>query len=217
MDNDSGEPYKSTCVIFDFDGTICDSFSTVIDTYNVVAKEYGLREIRSDEVEALRGMTSREILRNLKIPWYKLPFLVRRVQREVQDSVTALQPIEGVLEVLRQMKENGIALGVLTSNSDANVKHFLQHHGVDFFDFVHSGSSLFGKARILKKIYRRLKKEKKYESIFYVGDETRDVEASQKVGVTSIAVAWGFTNEEVLRGVNPDILLKSPSELLDCF
>ena len=48
----------------------------------------------------------------------------------------------------------------------------------------------------------------------YVGDETRDIEAAQKAGVSIAAVTWGYNSAEVLRRFSPDYLVNRPDELL---
>jgi len=52
------------------------------------------------------------------------------------------------------------------------------------------------------------------QSVFYVGDETRDVEAARKAGVKTIAVTWGFNGEDILKKQKPDYLARRPEELI---
>jgi phosphoglycolate phosphatase-like HAD superfamily hydrolase len=53
------------------------------------------------------------------------------------------------------------------------------------------------------------------EEVIYVGDETRDIEASKKINIKVIAVSWGFNSGEVLAKHNPDFLIHKPSELIE--
>ena len=52
------------------------------------------------------------------------------------------------------------------------------------------------------------------EEVIYVGDETRDIEASKTIPIKVIAVSWGFNSAEALAKQNPDFLIQKPSELL---
>ncbi len=50
-------------IIFDFDGTIADSFDVVLGITNRLANEFGFPPARPEDVKLLKNMTSREILR----------------------------------------------------------------------------------------------------------------------------------------------------------
>jgi phosphoglycolate phosphatase len=55
----------------------------------------------------------------------------------------------------------------------------------------------------------------KPETVIYVGDETRDIEAAKKANVQVIAVSWGFNSPEALARENPNFLIDHPWELLE--
>ncbi len=92
------------------------------------------------------------------------------------------------------------------------MEKFLKINNLDFFDFIYSESNIFGKAKKLN----GLLKEKKInpQSVFYVGDETRDITAAKEAGVKAIAVTWGFNGKEILKEQSPDYLVGNPEELI---
>ncbi len=59
------------------------------------------------------------------------------------------------------------------------------------------------------------KKQLTPEEIIYVGDETRDIDASKKINIKVIAVSWGFNSGEALSRHKPDFLIHQPSELIE--
>ncbi len=59
----------------------------------------------------------------------------------------------------------------------------------NLFDFVGSGLTLFGKGRIIQRILKQQNLDPAI--VFYVGDETRDIETARKIGIRVIAVGWG--------------------------
>jgi phosphoglycolate phosphatase len=109
------------------------------------------------------------------------------------------------------LNKRGYRLGILTSNSSNNVKSFLRRNNLEYFDFIHSESNLFGKDKVLKRLKVRL------NNLVYVGDETRDVEAGKKCGVKVVAVTWGLSTKEPLFKSRPDWLISDPNELLTIF
>lgn len=48
---------------------------------------------------------------------------------------------------------------------------------------------------------------------YYIGDETRDIEAAQKCQIASVAVTWGFNSESILSKFHPDYVAREPEEL----
>lgn len=199
-------------IIFDFDGTIADSFDAVFNISNRLADEFGYPHTALEDVHKLKSLSSREILRRSKVPFFKLPFLLRRLRIELNREIAGLQPIPGIKEALLELKQQGHHLGIVTSNSRQNVIAFLKAQAMDeLFDFIDSGLTLFGKGRIIQQILRQNRIDP--ATAIYVGDETRDVEAARKIGIKVIAVCWGFNSCDVLAAQNPDALILQPAEL----
>lgn len=201
-------------IIFDFDGTLADTLDAIVNITNHLAEEFGYEPTAPEELAQIRNLSSREIIRQSGISIFKIPFLLRRVRNGLRNDIQQINPIWGIKETLIQLKNDGNQLGILTSNSEGNVKTFLEKHGIeDLFIFIHSGATLFGKHKII----RKLMQEKKLisEQVIYVGDETRDIEASRKINIKVIAVSWGFNSKEALAKANPDFLIDRPSELLE--
>ena len=87
----------------------------------------------------------------------------------------------------------------------------LHHRGLDVFDFIHSESNLLGKNRALLHLLQKHALNR--ESVLYVGDEVRDIEACQKISVAIIAVTWGFHRRELLGRHHPTYLVDSADEI----
>lgn len=200
-------------LIFDFDGTIADSFEVVLQISNQLAKEFGYPVVQPDEIETWRNLSSREIIKRSKISPLRLPFLLRRLQRELNQEICYLQLIPGMKEALLALHQQGTRLGIVTSNSCENVNAFLAIQNLtDIFEFVGSGLSLFGKGRIIQRLIQRHRLQP--ADVLYVGDETRDIEAARTIGIQVIAVTWGFNTTAALAAENPDYLIHHPQDLL---
>ncbi|BAY26119.1 phosphoglycolate phosphatase [Calothrix sp. NIES-2100] len=200
-------------IIFDFDGTIADTLDALVGIANRLALEFGYVQITPQELGLLRNLTSREIIRYSGISVLKIPFLVKKVKSELKNKIHEFKPIPGIKEALIELKEDGYKLGIITSNSKDNVTEFLQINDLaSLFDFIYSGVTIFGKTTIINNVLRQ--KQLKPQQVIYVGDETRDIEASKKANIKVIAVTWGFNSPEVLARQKPDFLIHNPSELL---
>jgi phosphoglycolate phosphatase-like HAD superfamily hydrolase len=200
-------------LIFDFDGTIADTLGETRRIFNLIAPDYGIRQVEEYEIDSLRHLSLKDLLNHLNIPKRRVPALISRGTGMMRGSIEQLRLIEGIGEVLTEMRRNVDSFGILTSNATANVDLFLRNHGLrDQFDFISSTSKLTGKAKHLKAIRKTF--SLRAEEMLYIGDELRDVKASQKAGIPIAAVTWGFNSRESLAAEKPDHLFSHPEDFL---
>jgi len=200
-------------IIFDFDGTIADTLDALVNIANHLAVEFGYTPITMEELAYLRNLNSRQIIKYSGISLLKIPFLVKKVKSELKGKIHELKPIVGIKESLAALRDEEHRLGIITSNSADNVMDFLKNNDLEmFFDFIYSGVTIFGKTTIINNALKQ--NNLSSQQVIYVGDETRDIEASKKANIKVIAVAWGFNSHEVLAKQNPDFLIHQPKELL---
>ena len=173
-------------LLFDFDGTVADTRTVAHGILNEMSREFGFRELPADQLEEARDMGTRQFIRHLGIRSWKVPSVARRGLQLLHERIHTIEPIPGMPEVLSALHGRGYRLGILTSNSQANVSAFLSRHEMPYFEFVRTSSKLFGKAREMR---RFLKTEGAGSSdVLYVGDETRDIEAACEAGLAMTAV-----------------------------
>lgn len=199
-------------VVFDFDGTIADSFGDFVRIQDKISKQFGFISIKDYGIEKIREKTSRQVLRELKTPIFKLPLLLFLAKKEYNKTIHKAKTFPQMKETLIEMQKNEIHLGLVTSNSLENVHSFLKNNDLEYFDFIHTSSGLFGKRRKLKHVIQQ--RGYKVDNVFYVGDETRDIEASRIVGCKMISVAWGYNTWAALERFGTDYLINHPQEIL---
>ncbi|MEN9975363.1 MAG: hypothetical protein RLZZ282_1369 [Verrucomicrobiota bacterium] len=203
--------YKT--LVFDFDGTIADTLGETRLIFNRLAPDYGIRQVAEHELDHLRHLSLKDLLAQLKIPKRRVPALISRGTSMMRGNITQLQLIDGMPEVLVEMRRHVQSFGILTSNATANVDLFLRTHGLrEQFDFISSTSKLTGKAKHLKAIRKTFSLES--EELLYIGDELRDVKASQKAGIPIAAVTWGFNSRQSLAAAKPTYLFDRPADFL---
>lgn len=210
---DPGVPLKT--IIFDFDGTLVDTFASIFEIANRIAPEFGYRPVMADEIDTLRRWPYRKISSHLGVAWHKLPAIAARIRTELSGQLEHLPLVPGVAYVLSKLQAQGLELGILTSNARENVERFLVARGIEEFAFVDCSSSLWGKRHRLKSLLER--QGRTVDEVAYVGDEVRDIEAAQALGIVMVAVTWGFTHPELLAAHAPSHLVEHPLDLLDVF
>ena len=199
-------------IIFDFDGTIADSFVVFVETFEEVTNRK--QKLTQKEIESLRGKSLRGILGHLKIKKWQIPRLVIKGKKALGLKISSIKPFAEMPDVLKNFHVDGRQMFILSTNSSGSISKFLKSNGMEsYFERIYGDIGLRSKASALKKL---MKKENiQAQDCVYVGDEVRDVVAAKKAGVTSIAVAWGFNFPKVLKQADPDALAEAPKDLIN--
>jgi phosphoglycolate phosphatase len=199
-------------LIFDFDGTLADSFELAVE----IAKEIGVvGEVSKAEINNLRGLPPAKIIRELGIPLTRLPRLVVKGRQLMHGRIGEVHPFKDIPYVVEKLHAAGYQLLVISSNSEQNVRTFLRANGIEpYFDSV-QGVGLFNKAASLRRVLRRL--DIQAADCFYIGDEVRDVLAATKARIEPVAVTWGYQAAAALEKYHPFALARKPQDLLAIF
>lgn len=204
-------PYR--LVIFDFDGTLADSFPWFLDVFDHLAERFGFLNPDRSDLDMLRRLGPRELLKRLKVPLLKLPAIATYTQRLQNEQIDKIILFDGIGEVLRELKGRGVTLVVVTSNDADNVRTVLGAELSALIDHYSCGSSLFGKADKFKSVLKTFKV--KPDEVLSVGDELRDIEAARKTSIRVGAVTWGYAHEDSLLSEKPDHVFGKPSDILN--
>jgi phosphoglycolate phosphatase len=199
-------------VIFDFDGVIGDTVNEIKDIVVKLYEELRHEKANPKDVQKFIDKGIKQVIKELKIPLVKLPYFEKRVRADLALKMESLKFFKGMKEILVQIKKEDYALGILSSNSLENLKKIFQKNQVDFFDFIYSGSSFFGKGKVMAKLIKKRKLDPK--KTVYIGDEIRDIQAAKQNKVIIIAVGWGYNNGKALKAQKPDYFANKPQDLL---
>lgn len=203
---------RAPIAIFDFDGTIADSLDLVIKEYNRLAPRFRVRPLEAQALPRLRTMKPQAAMAEYGISFWKLPWLVRSMRAAMHAHAEALQPFPAIIPTLRALAEHGCRCSILSTNSNENIARFLARNELSLFEHIAGGSSMFGKPRALKRLIERARLD--VASVYYIGDEVRDVTAASSAGVRSVAVSWGYAAREALVAQQPDHVVDRPEQLL---
>ena len=184
-------------VMFDFDGTLADSFGWFAATLRDITPRYRLTPMDDAQLQALRGLDARTIMQRLGLPWWKLPLVTREMRRRMRADIAGIVPFDGVDTLLSSLKAQGIAIAIVTSNSPGNVRAVLGDGAMAHVDALEGDISIFGKPARLRKTLKRFKCAPC--DAVYVGDEIRDAQAAAALGLHFIGVGWGYTRPDALQ------------------
>src|SRR5262249_52018878 len=120
---------------------------------------------------------------------------------------------DGVGQMLKRLADANIARALVTSNTESNVRAILGADNARLFQYYECGASLLGKASRYRRVLR--KSGTRPSDAISIGDEIRDLEASQKEGISFGAVTWGYMVEEALHARSPTFVFHSLDEIAE--
>lgn len=197
-------------IIFDFDGTIANSFDYSV---NFLAKEAGIPPLNTEQKTALHGLSLFRIARRLGVPWFRLPTLLHKGRKHMGPALNKVEPFEDMPGVIRKLHAEGHELFILSTNTVRNMRKFLHHNELQtYFLEIYGGVGMFGKAPALRRLLREQHIETR--NALYIGDELRDALAAQSIGLRIISVTWGFARADDLKAQKPTAMAHHPEDIM---
>jgi phosphoglycolate phosphatase len=198
-------------IIFDFDGTLADTFFWFATNVNKAAEKFNFKKVNLEEMKELRHLSASEMLKKHHVPIWKLPIIAAYMRKLMQQEIDELTLFNTVPEMLETLQKNHMILALVTSNSQQNVSAVLGNSVLSLFNYLEFGVSIFGKKTKIKKVIKNSKIP--LHQIIYIGDEIRDAEAARALGIHFGAVSWGYNDENALIAQSPNIVFRRISDI----
>ncbi|MVM41339.1 HAD hydrolase-like protein [Spirosoma sp. HMF3257] len=199
-------------VIFDFDGTLADSFPFFRSALNTLADAYSFKRIEENEVDQLRSLDVRSMMKHVGLPAWKMPFVANAFIKLMSSNIDQIRLFAGVPELLKQLSDKGVRLAIVSSNSEENIRRVLGPQNASLITYYGCGTAMFGKSRKFRKVMA--KSGVAPSEILCIGDEVRDMEAANSESMAFGAVAWGYTRADVLRAYTGSKLFNRIDDIL---
>ena len=193
---------KYQLAIFDFDGTLADSFPFFIRVFNQLAEQHGFKGIEPDLAPTLRHYHTRQMMELVGMPAWKLPFVARSFIALMRQNAASIALFEQIDDLLLHLAKQGVTLAIVSSNAYDNVSRILGPANTKLFSHFECGMSIFGKPPRIRKVLK--KTGIPCREAIYIGDQVSDLEAARKVNVAFGAVSWGYGAIESLREHSPE-------------
>lgn len=111
--------------ILDFDGVLADSGPWVLRNLSGFLGRYGLPPISDAELERLRGVSNREIVRQLGVPFWRLPAMARDMRALMANHAGDIPLFAGTDAFLAGLSAAGLRVALVSSNAEATVRNIL--------------------------------------------------------------------------------------------
>ncbi len=204
-------------LLFDFDGTLADSFAAIIASSNHVRESFGLPPLPDADIRRLVGHGLPALLADV-CPGCDIDEAVRRYREHhaaTMLSGTKLMP--GVLDTVAELRRRGLPLGVCSNKAVAFTRQLITALGLgDHMTAVLGPEDVGGKPKpdpaMLLEGCRRLSVSA--ESTIYVGDMSVDVLAGKAAGIPVWLVHVGMAGSDDPTALGPARVLTDFGEIL---
>ena len=210
--------------IFDLDGTVLDTVSSIAHYANYALREHGIEPIDPAEYRYLAGGGIVSLMRGvLKYRGREGDEALYRSVYQTYDNaynadVSYLTTVfDGMRETLNELKARGIRIAIVSNKPDFAAREVVEKlYGKGYFDFVTGQTGeypLKPDPTSVLAVAERFGAKK--EEILYIGDTSTDMQTAKNAGLFAVGVLWGFRGREELLESGADALLSHPSELLN--
>ena len=219
-------------LIFDLDGTLCDTKDDIAQAVNLTFRELGLPEKSPQDIYGYVGGGVRRLLQQALGVSPSTGFSPAQGQAEKDEAVMyfdktmrifrkhymehlldTTKPYPGIEMVLNhfQHKKKAVATNKPQIYTDRIMKGLgLESH----FDLVvgsDNGFALKPEPDMLLFVLEKLQVQK--SQCVMIGDGLHDIKASREAGIRICAVGYGLTGRQELKEAGPDFFCEQPEEL----
>lgn len=193
--------YKT--VIFDMDGTLLDTLEDLADAVNYALQELDMKKRTIEEVRTFVGNGVRRLMElsvpnGTQNPLFEKAFSLFKEYYAVHCN-DKTKAYDGVLPLLKTLKEQGYALAIVSNKLDSAVKELSDIYFEGIVPVAIGEREGVEKKPAPDTVYAALKElGMSKEGAVYVGDSEVDVMTAKNAGLPCISVLWGFRDREFL-------------------
>ena len=210
-------PYQTA--VFDLDGTLLDTLEDLYRATNTALEGHALPRRSRDEVRMFVG-NGVEMLIRRAVPAGTDEETTLAVLADFKTTYAAIcedhtRPYDGILNMLRALREKGIRVAVVSNKFDAATKQLCEKYFGDLVEVAIGERAGVRKKPAPDTVYEALKElGVTAEGAVYIGDSDVDIETARNCGMPCISVTWGLRDKDFLLQSGAKILVNTPESLL---
>lgn len=210
-------------VIFDLDGTLSDSITSIKFSADKTLAEFGYGPFTEKQYKYFVGDGAANLIKRAlaaggdeKLSCFEAAYArYREIFQEY--CMYQVKPYPGIRDLLAALKERGIKTAVLSNKPHGDTIHVIETlFGQDSFDYIQGQTDTIAIKPSPEGVFYLLKQlEMTPEDILYLGDTATDMKTGKGAGAFTLGALWGFREREELEQNGADALIAHPMELLE--
>lgn len=188
---------KYDYIVFDFDGTVCDSGEGIIACVKYAYDAFSIPHQSDVELRKFVGPPLLDSFMNYAgVDEEKAALMVEKYREKYKvDGVMMCTVYDGIENMLSCLKQNGCKLAIGSSKPLVFIEKILNEKGlINYFDYVSGvtfSNSCETKHDIITRALDEMKCTDKSRALM-VGDTRFDIVGANSVGIDSVGVTYGY-------------------------
>tara|TARA_B110000091_G_C13744485_1_gene444883 strand:- start:56 stop:697 length:642 start_codon:yes stop_codon:yes gene_type:complete len=209
---------KYKAIVFDWDGTLMDSISKIVESMQATANHLGLPVPNYEQAKDVIGISLLPALKQLfSIHDEKTAMdLIYTYKKKFSDHAQISSPLfNGAIELLEKLKQRGYILAVATGKGRQGLEHNWHHSNTKHF-FSASRTADDAQSKPSPDMLQQLLFELNLsaDQVLMVGDTTYDMAMAESINMDRIGVSFGVHSVDTLQIHKPLAVIDALDELL---
>lgn len=205
--------------VFDLDGTLLDTISDLSTACNVALEAFGYPPHDEETYKTYVGNGIYKLIER------SLPKAARKQEhvlrvKEVFDayykahSLDQTKPYEGIIQLLKNLKKQGIACGVVTNKAHPYAIELVKLFFGDLIEYtLGQREGVPTKPHPQSVLEMMAYFNETSAACIYIGDSNVDIQTAQAAHLESVGVLWGFRSKEELIKAGATYLVENTEQL----
>ena len=203
-------------IVFDWDGTLMDSTSTIVECIQAAARDLGLPVPNNKAASYVIGLGLQDAMQAAipDLDPVHYPRMVERYRYHYLGQDHELTLFDGVRPMLDDLAQQGYFLAVATGKSRVGLNRAMHAAGLlSIFDATRCADETFSKPHpaMLQELTRELGQDVKRTQM--IGDTTHDLQMAINAGAGGVAVRYGAHSAAELAALEPLFVAASVAQL----
>ncbi|MDP2029727.1 MAG: HAD-IA family hydrolase [Thiobacillus sp.] len=209
-------PKQYDLLIFDWDGTLMDSASVIVDSIQRACEDIGHPVPSDRDSRQIIGLGLQQALQTLlpTLPDEEYPQLVERYRHHYLGRDAHIPLFEGVVSGIRQLHANGFQLALATGKSSIGLSRALEVSGLGhLFSATRCADQTHSKPHPAMVLELIAELDADPARTLVIGDTSHDLLMASNAGVASLGVTYGAHEPDDLYPHAPLALMSSFAEV----
>ena len=204
-------------VLFDMDGTVLNTLDDIHSAVNYTLRHFGYPEVTLNQTKHNTGNASRNLIAkscpedadvdealNFYVPYYQA------------NCSKNTKPYDGIIELMKKLREKGIKIAVVSNKKDGAVKDLNEKWFKGLTDAAIGETDGYNRKPSPDLVFKAMEEiGAKKEECVYVGDTEVDILTARNSGIPCICVTWGFRDIDEIIDLGADWYCDNCDEVYD--
>lgn len=220
---DERAEFMKKAVIFDLDGTLVDSLTSIKYCADLAVEPWGLGPFSEEQYKYFAGDGAANLVKrcleaggDIQSVHFDEAF-ARYTEIFKKYCMYEVKPYDGIRELLTALKEKELKIAVLSNKPHAQTVDVIESlFGKEFFDVIQGQKPEVPIKPNPAGVYQLLKRlALEVEDILYLGDTGTDMKTGKSAGAFTVGALWGFREREELVENGANAIITQPLEIME--